>query len=696
MQIFKKRKLRVDILTIFASLFISTVLVIILYSYKESSANVLKVGSDLIERTNQAIIEKLDDFFRPTAFIDVSNYLVSDGILNISDMKALTSFMHVILQSHPQLSSAYLADTQGNVFIESRLSEDMADWQSTSFSEVLHIPENTKYVSEILFHKNNASLLTAVYKTDTGEHIKEEKNIRVSYDPFKRPWYVGAINSSNQYWIGVYKFYSTKRPGITIAFPLKFRNKLVGVAAADLSIDLIAQQLKNFSVSSKGTVFIINNREEIISYEKNLMLKEIGGGLPHLSNLDDPLITMAYRKHRELNQNNFMFSSHGVKYIAHFTPYALTPKETWEIASVMPIDIFIGTLKRTDQQTLIFSLVMLTLGLLLVIFSAHRISKPVMRLAEETKEIMKLRFDKEISINTHIYEIQVMIDSLTAAKSALFSFAKYVPKTLVEQLLKTRIIAQLGGEKKNITVLFTDIANFTSTAEQADPEALMLHLSEYLNSLTQIIQKYQGNIDKYIGDAIMAFWGAPLEDAKHMLHACQATLACQQEVNTMNAQWVAQGKPVLLTRFGLNSGTAIVGNMGSSDRLNYTAIGDTINLAARLEALNKIYHTEIIVSQLIYEQCANQFLFRPLDIIKVRGKTQPTAVYELVAGKPDATHFPATAQQIKLCELSWQGYEFYQKQDFKQALAIFKNIRTLFPKDTLAEIYIARCEEKLQ
>lgn len=654
----------------------------------------MKVGKDLIERTNQIIIEKLDGYLRPTPFITISRYLINDRLINLADMSALSAFMHTILEVYPQLNSVYLSDTQGNTFIETHVT-NKGEQSTAPFSNILHIPAQTNFLSEMAIHKDKSTLLTANYKNENDILISEEKNIPVSYDPLTRPWYIGAKNLTNHYWIGVYQFYSTKKPGITISFPIWINNKLAGVAAADLSVDLITQQLKNFSLSNRGTVFIINRHGEIISYEKDFNTQQIHDRLPRLSDINNPLINEAYNLHQKIGKRSFNFEFKGVSYIANFTPYAFSKEETWEIATILPIDVFVGAIKRTDQQTLIFSLIMLLIGLMLVIIFAHTISRPIMRLADETKEIVKLQFDKKIPIKTHIYEVQVMIDALRATKSALSSFAKYVPKTLVEQLLQTRTIAEVGGQKKEITVLFSDIANFTEAAEKTAAETLMIHISEYLNSLTHIIQQNKGNIDKYIGDAIMAFWGAPIEDPDHIANACQATLACRKQVEIMNAEWLQAGKSLFPTRFGLHSGIAIVGNMGSSDRLNYTAIGDTVNLAARLETINKIYHTEIVVSQAIYEKCANQFLFRPLDIVQVKGKLQPTAIYELVAGKEGSVDFPPTSQQIELCELSRKAFLTYQQQDFNHAMDLFKKILALFPEDGMAKIYIHRCEEHL-
>jgi adenylate cyclase len=690
----KKRKLRVDILTIFLTLFLTTVLGIIFYSQSRSNDAILKVANDLIQRTNQSIIEKLDDFLRPTPFVKTASFLLGDNILELSDMESLSSFMHIMLESYPQLINAYLADTKGNIFIENNVSDDPLLNKLIPFISNREIPVNTRYLSESVNRNKLSADLTMEYKNNEGQTLKTEHETNYPYDPRTRPWYLGAQNLTGP-WIGIYQFFGTAKHGITIAFPIRTKGKLMGVAAADLSIDLIARELQNFSLSNKGMFFIVNNHNQIISYQQNNSKQEDADELPTLETTKNPLIKTAFETHRKTGKRNFTFNLDNKTYIANFTPYAFSSTENWEIGSVLPIDIFVGSIKNANHNTLFFSMLMLFFGLLLIIYSSHRISQPIIRLTQETKDMIKFKFDKETKINTHIYEVQVMIDALNATKATLSSFAKYVPKVLVEQLLQSRIIAELGGEKREITALFTDIANFTEMSEELDPEFLMLHISEYLNALTQRIQQNKGNIDKYIGDAIMAFWGAPLDDEHHTYHACLAVLACQNELRKMNKEWQAQGKPTLPTRFGLNTGSAIIGNMGSADRLNYTAIGDAINLAARLETLNKIYNTEVIVSESVYEKCAKQFLFRPLDVVQVRGKRQTTVIYELIAENSDGKNYPATREQIELCQLSWEGYNAYQAQDFRGAQAVFGKIAEKFPEDTIAKIYLARSEDRL-
>ncbi|WP_269458327.1 adenylate/guanylate cyclase domain-containing protein [Legionella waltersii] len=184
-----------------------------------------------------------------------------------------------------------------------------------------------------------------------------------------------------------------------------------------------------------------------------------------------------------------------------------------------------------------------------------------------------------------------------------------------------------------MTAFFSDIRNFTDISENMDAESLMLHLCDYFEELSKIITSENGTIDKYIGDAIMAFWGAPIEDESHCLKACNAALKCQLRLNELNEQWEKQKKPKLLTGIGIHTGSAIIGNIGSSSRLNYTAIGDTINTASRLESLSKQYGSVIVVSEDVVNATQDHFEFRFLEQVSIRGKTGSYKIYELVGVK---------------------------------------------------------------
>ncbi len=216
-------------------------------------------------------------------------------------------------------------------------------------------------------------------------------------------------------------------------------------------------------------------------------------------------------------------------------------------------------------------------------------------------------------------------------KGGLASFGRYVPTELVRQLIATGREAKLGGEKTRLAIMFTDIIGFTTLSETLTAEELMLQLSAYLDRMTRIIEQEQGTVDKYIGDGIMAFWGAPLEVENPALLACRAALGCSKAEADLNRQWQVEDKPAMPTCFGIHFGETIVGNVGSSRRMNYSIFGDNVNLASRLEGINRIYGTKIIVSQSVYEAVDKQMICRPLDIVAVKGKKKSIAIHELLA-----------------------------------------------------------------
>jgi adenylate cyclase len=210
------------------------------------------------------------------------------------------------------------------------------------------------------------------------------------------------------------------------------------------------------------------------------------------------------------------------------------------------------------------------------------------------------------------------------------TFSKFVSPKVVDDLLKSPEMIKLGGDRKIITVLFSDIRGFTSMSEKMTPEELVDHLNNYLQAMTDIVIKYDGTLDKYVGDEIMAFWGAPVPQNDHALRSCRAAIEMMSKLNEMNRAWQQQNKEMIRIGIGINTGPMIVGFVGSTSRMDYTLMGDMVNLGARLEGTNKIYSTSIIISEFTYEEVKDQVIARELDLIRVKGKEKPVTIYELI------------------------------------------------------------------
>lgn len=268
------------------------------------------------------------------------------------------------------------------------------------------------------------------------------------------------------------------------------------------------------------------------------------------------------------------------------------------------------------------------------------------------------------------------------------AFGRYVSDSLVEAIIASPERLQLGGEEVEVTVLFSDLVNFSSMAENIAPKELIRLLNEYFSTMTEIIYAHKGTVDKFIGDAIMAFWGAPLPIANHAVLACETALEMQAALRPLQEGWEAQGFPRMAARIGLHTGPAIAGNVGSKKRFNYTVMGDTVNLAARLERANKHYRTEIILSEATCRRLGDAFLVRELDLVQVQGRTQPVTIYELLGPMPP-TGPPAWLQLFE------DGRAAYMEGKIPEASKQFCEILDLYLEDHPSKVFLKRCQKHL-
>ncbi|WP_413289578.1 CHASE2 domain-containing protein [Bdellovibrio sp. HCB337] len=269
------------------------------------------------------------------------------------------------------------------------------------------------------------------------------------------------------------------------------------------------------------------------------------------------------------------------------------------------------------------------------------------------------------------------------------TFSKYVSPAVVDELLKDAENLKLGGRKEHMTVFFSDVRGFTTISEKLPPEELSRVLNLYLTPMTEIVFKNNGTLDKYIGDAIMAFFGAPIKHKNHAKEACRCALQNLEKLKDLQKEFEAQGLPHIDIGIGINTGAMSVGNMGSNIVQNYTVMGDSVNLAARLEGINKEYGTRIIISQFTHAEIGSDFTSREVDRVRVKGKYEPVRIFELVCeGEP-------SDQVSALMKHFHQGYELYHKKQFAEALEVFKKALTVSQNDPVSELYVERCQEYL-
>jgi len=266
------------------------------------------------------------------------------------------------------------------------------------------------------------------------------------------------------------------------------------------------------------------------------------------------------------------------------------------------------------------------------------------------------------------------------------AFSQYLSPTVIDQIVENPDMLQLGGEKREMTPFFSDIQGFSTISEGLTPEELVQLLNEYLTAMCDIVSSYHGTIDKFEGDAIIAFWGAPLELPDHATIACHAAIDMQKKNEEMRKTLREQNRPMLYTRIGMSSGPVVVGNMGSADRMDYTMMGDVVNLAARLEGVNKFYQTFTMIPQSTYELAKDDIDTRQLDVIRVVGKKEPISVYEVLERKNQTS-----SEKSGVVEKYLKALKLYEERNFADASKEFEKVLAIDPDDGPSLTYVKRC-----
>ncbi len=376
------------------------------------------------------------------------------------------------------------------------------------------------------------------------------------------------------------------------------------------------------------------------------------------------------------------FDAAGVRYLATFR--ALPQSQGWVAAVVVPEDQYTRDLRDLRNRFLTAFLLAAVASLLGGVLVLREIQKALGRIGAVTARMRHFDFESSFAA-TPFRDVAEVFDGLERAKTALRALGKYVPIDLVRELYEANREPVLGGELLEISMMFTDIEGFTNLSERMQPDALARALGRYLEAMTSAIRATQGTVDKFIGDAVMALWNAPKPTASHATCACRAALGCLRATASLYASPEWSGLPPLFTRFGLHKARVMVGHFGAPERLGYTALGDGVNLTARLESLCKQYGVPILTSEAIYLDAKEVFCFRLVDKVAVKGKTESVRVYELlgVLGECD--------ERARAAAVYERALQAYFGRDFATAVALLEPLNA----DRPSQVLLARCQTML-
>lgn len=559
-----------------------------------------------------------------------------------------------------------------------------------TFGGAFRTPDGALHYDLSTMGEGGAATLEERALDDSGRSQPARTRDNQGYDPRLRPWYRAALAGSTHAWTAPYVFHTRPVVGISCVRALRSpEGAVAGVYSVDFELDAVSRFVAQLRPSPNSVVFVYTREGEVIAHPTLSVVAHGASASPQLLRLADvrePSVrdfraALGGRDVDGRGHRHVRFQSGATMMLGSVARLPIEGSLEWRVAVLAPERDFMGSLERENRATLLVGAVSVLAAMALGLFLASRVARPIDALRREMELVGQFRLEDRPPVETVFTEVDAMARSLESMKSGIASFARFVPRDVVRAVLASGRQAELGGEVRTLSVVFSDLAGFTTLAESMEPDALVRTLGGYLDAMTNTLSDGGGTVDKFIGDGIMSFWNAPLDDAHHARRACIAALACQRALRALSNDpshaWVANTK----TRIGVATGEVVVGNVGTPERMNYTAMGDAVNLSARLESLNKQYGTVVMAAESTVVHARDSVLVRPIDVVAVQGKAQGVKVYELMALVSEASD--AQRALAALCE---EALERYLARSFEAAAERWGKALEIAPADQVATL----------
>jgi adenylate cyclase len=535
------------------------------------------------------------------------------------------------LQELPQMDSVY-AGFENGAWLQVRRIDELNNEQR---GRLRATPGATIAINLVRPTPSGELPMRRIFEDQQGNEIGQLDLWRYGYDTRSRPWYRETMKADRPLFSPPYLAFSIGAPVITVSAPL--RGKVPGVLAADLKLDTFSDFVQAQRPGEHGVVVIFDSAGSLIAHPDfarlvvDAMTHPSQPRLPNIKEITAGVVAAVLRRSEGRDHyDGSIRDEQGRNYLFKVANFNSGEQYKATIMLLAAQEDFARDIRRLQFTGLILAIVTGAAFLPAVWFFGSGMSRSLKSITAEAVKLQKLAEPSPSPTASRIREIQELGSAMNLAQRAIWSFARFVPKELVQRVIDNSISTELGGVREEIAVLFTDVRDFTTIAESADPDTLMHQTSRYFSVLTEAFLAEGGTIDKFIGDAVMVFWNAPNRQIDHVERACRAALAARLAGERLNSQFEAEGLKPFFTRFGIHVGDAVVGNLGSTERMNYTALGNTVNLAARLEGLNKQFGTVILVSEDVYLRVQQHFQFRAVESVIAKGMTKETRVFELV------------------------------------------------------------------
>ena len=673
-------RLKPSILTAFVVLTVPVFAGLIWLNYTSNDAIARAHANRLIDRFRAEAIENIqDDFDKVKWHVAAAATLGNEYPGFYADNRALKYFFSV-LRPADSILSFYVGMEDGS-FRQARRIEPNVD----VFGR--RPPASTQYAWRLVEPRSGQPTQDRYIFLDGTQRELGQIAVSSDYDPRPRFWYRRAVAEGTTMITDPDVFAALDLVGFTVAAPFYADGKLAGVVGADITLDLLSDYLAARKITPGSKSYMLDHQGRVLATSDRIKTYANVHGrveLLHVTTLESDLPAIAFGARPRGKEAYYGFSHDGREYVASLTSMPESFGKRWQVFVITPLTDFTGPFADNNSRLLGFGIIAIALEILIIYLLASVISRPLERLAVKVDRVQDLDQPSLPPVVSPVREIAALSRAIDTLDSAVKSFAAFVPIGLVRQLLETEQKLELGGHSRFLTIFFSDLESFSTLSEEVPSQELLLRVSAYLEVVTHAVNEEHGTIDKFVGDGVMAFWGAPALLEDHAWRACVAALRIQRGMAALNARWIAEGLKPLYLRIGIHSDAVLVGNIGSRERMAYTVMGDGVNVAARLEGINRDYGTRLCISHNVYKEAGERLCVRPIDDVAVKGRRSKIPIYELLGVYGAAPELEPAPDAVALARLSRAAYDALVQDDVALAAERYQEILRQFPTDPVA------------
>ncbi|ANL49379.1 adenylate cyclase protein (plasmid) [Rhizobium phaseoli] len=628
------KPLRVHLGVLVVASLLCTSMPIIWMAFWQGSAAAVSAGAQQMREMSLRLIEgyksTLQGGTEAVALASTLPQLISPPSQDIEPKQDV--FLEV-LRNVPEATSVYTGYPDGSYL-------QVINTARKDVRQALAAPDGTAFAIRTIAERQGANVISTLRFLDGRARPIGERDINyASFDPRQRPWYQSVVQDGVPVSVGPYVTGTLNVPTLTIAAPMKGDGRVV--VGINIHLQTIGRLLNAQGISPHARAYIVDGGGNLVAHsDAQIMSRIIGlwartsGAFAATANSFDRSLEAVVRLRQDpafASGGLARLDIEGESHLVQIVPVSVSGLFKGSTAAiVVPLEDLVEEAHRLLVRNLLIAGALLIAGVGASVVLSRIVSRSLYRLADEARRIGDLDLGEKAVSHSWITEINTLAGALSASRHAIGQFALYVPREVVRRIISPEGRAVVKAKRQDVTVLFTDIRDFTTISELNSPENVVDTLSAYFELLNIIAERHGGTVVQYLGDSIFVMWNAPVADDRHAENGCRCALAMKAAIDGLNEENRGNGRPVLITRFGLHTGPAVVGSFGAISRQQYTAMGDTINVASRLEGLNKEFGTSILVSAAIHNAVGDRFAFRSLGLAQVKGRAEKVGIWELV------------------------------------------------------------------